>query len=367
MKRKARTWQPARCPTCGARILDEHTTCPICGAQVTRLVAATPWKQVPHVLLSLAILLAVGAAFLWYIQPTSSLYVTPTPTRTRTPWPSATYTDTPTPTITRTPTRSPTPTVFCVEHVVAGNEDIAIIADLFGLTVEEVREQGRLAPGAQLEEGQVLCLRVSPGATLTPEPTYTPTPFEYVVVRGDNLGTIADKFDTTVALLLEVNDLSETSIIAVGQKLIIARVYPTPTPETPTATHTPTPVPPTPTSTPTETPRPFAYVAPTLLYPKAEDGFHGPEARIVLNWAAVAYLGPDEWYQVRVFWVNGDAEIELARTRTKSTSWLVPSTAYRYAADFATIQWDVIVLRELETGEVIAVSPMSAPGRFSWY
>jgi len=367
MKRNRPTLEPARCPTCGARILDEQAACAICGAQVTRQVAATPWSQLPHVLLSLVILLAAGAAFLWYIQPSSGLYVTPTATQTRTPWPSATYTDTPSPTITRTPTLSPTPTPFCVEYLVQENDDIALIADRFAVSAEEIRAQNRLDPDLALEPGQKLCIRVSPDLTLTPAATSTPTPFVYTVVRGDNLGSIADQFDTTVALLLEANNLSENSIIGVGQKLIIGKVYPTPTPETPTATNTPTLVPPTATPTPTGTPSRYRYVAPTLLYPKADDGFHGPEARIVLNWTAVAFLQPDEWYQVRVFWVSEEGEREVARGRTKSTSWQVPSTAYRYTSDFSAVRWDVIVLRELETGEVVAASPMSEPGSFSWY
>ena len=57
-------------------------------------------------------------------------------------------------------------------------------------------------------------------------------------------------------------------------------------------------------------------------------------------------------------------EREVARGRTKSTSWQVPSTAYRYTSDLTAVRWDVIVLRELETGEVLAVSPMSEPGFF---
>ena len=64
MRRTPRSPEPARCPTCSARILDDHAACPICGAKGDAgQVAATPWRQLPHVLLSLAILLAAGVGF----------------------------------------------------------------------------------------------------------------------------------------------------------------------------------------------------------------------------------------------------------------------------------------------------------------
>ncbi|MEZ4516256.1 MAG: LysM domain-containing protein [Chloroflexota bacterium] len=71
---------------------------------------------------------------------------------------------------------------------------------------------------------------VTPQDTPTPPPSPTPwiTPtadtegrIVYQVNSGDTLLTIADRFGTTVADLLAFNNLGATSILSVGQSLIV--------------------------------------------------------------------------------------------------------------------------------------------------
>ena len=48
-------------------------------------------------------------------------------------------------------------------------------------------------------------------------------PSVYVVQAGDTLGKIAQRFGTSVAALVAVNDLPSSDILAIGQQLIIPR------------------------------------------------------------------------------------------------------------------------------------------------
>ena len=79
--------------------------------------------------------------------------------------------------------------------------------------------------------------------TATPAPTNTPSgPFEYTVVEGDTLTTIAEKFDTDLMTLLALNPAIDptTLIVYLGQKILI----PAPNTQLPTATPVDTTVPP---------------------------------------------------------------------------------------------------------------------------
>ena len=129
----------------------------------------------------------------------------PTPSRTRTPTP-ATATATP---IRRTPTPAPSPAVYVVQR----GDTLSAIAERFNTTVEVLRRLNNIEEGAVLTVGQVLRLP-SPG-TASP----TPTPRTYVVQPGDTLSAIAQRFGTTVSVLMELNGITNRSLIRPGQVL----------------------------------------------------------------------------------------------------------------------------------------------------
>lgn len=86
----------------------------------------------------------------------------------------------------------------------------------------------------------------------------TTEPTTYVVQAGDTLSAIARRFDTTVVVLIELNNLPNANVIYVGQTLVVRASSATPTPGSTvpeaTATSAPTPtVAATPTITATAT------------------------------------------------------------------------------------------------------------------
>jgi LysM repeat protein len=79
--------------------------------------------------------------------------------------------------------------------------------------------------------------RPTPSASASPSPTPEPTPIAsqatYKVKKGDTLQKIASHYGVKVALLMEVNGITDAKAIRVGQALIIpvkAPTSPTPTP-----------------------------------------------------------------------------------------------------------------------------------------
>lgn len=66
-----------------------------------------------------------------------------------------------------------------------------------------------------------LVLTAPPGSTTTTTETTTPGAEYYVVVSGDTLGSIAQKYNTTVAELTTLNLGIDPTALTVGQKIRI--------------------------------------------------------------------------------------------------------------------------------------------------
>ena len=60
----------------------------------------------------------------------------------------------------------------------------------------------------------------TPSPVVTPAPTPAPQT-TYVVVAGDTLALIADRFGTTVAALQAANGIDDPNTINIGQVLVI--------------------------------------------------------------------------------------------------------------------------------------------------
>ena len=90
--------------------------------------------------------------------------------------------------------------------------------------------------------GLLLLLFLLPAVVLAQEPTAQPTeqstgtrigrnrPIIHVVVEGDTLFGIAQQYNTTVAALLFLNNLTETSVLTLGRQLIVSGDVPEVTP-----------------------------------------------------------------------------------------------------------------------------------------
>ena len=169
-------------------------------------------------------------------------------------------TETPTPTVTPTP----------VVHVVQYGETLSEIAIQYDSSVATIREANDLTPAERIFPDQNLIIPVqsldaaapeptptltatststatstptptatatatatltptstsTPTATPTPTPTATSTPVLYEVRAGDTLGSIAERFDTTIAALAQLNGVLNPSRIDPGQILQIPTASP---------------------------------------------------------------------------------------------------------------------------------------------
>lgn len=291
----------------------------------------------------------------------------PTDTPTVTPRPTRTYTFTPTPTSTNTFT--PLPPII---YVVKSGDVLSIIARDHGVTTRALLEANNLSEDAIIQPGQELII---PRPTPTAEPQATPvipsttqaadTPVStgeaplasgeqiYIVESGDTLSGIAIKFDVSVNLLMNRNNITDPSLLRVGQTIIIPVGTPTPSPS-PTLQ---------PTRTPTLGP---PYPAPALLWPPDGTVYRGEDATVLVQWTAVGYLRADEWYVVRV---RRGGEV-VGEGWTKANAWRLPAEL-RPPADAADhrLAWEVLITRQegLDTGKGTVLVPAGETRWLEWY
>jgi LysM repeat protein len=183
----------------------------------------------------------------------AKLLATETSTSTNTPSPTDTLVPTDTPTITPSPTITPTVTASAPEnYVVQEGDTLTSIVKAKNLGDNGLNLIFILNPtidrvtGA-ITVGQTIILP-NPGMAL---PTSTPLPtglapgsrISYLVMPGDSLGSIANKFNSTIDAIVAANKAilkDNTSIIYPGEQLIVPINLVTPVP-TKAATSAPTP------------------------------------------------------------------------------------------------------------------------------
>jgi LysM repeat protein len=155
-----------------------------------------------------------------------------------------------------------------VIHTVQAYQTLITIAQAYGVTVDRILSLNGLQVDWPLQIGQKLL--IDPGF-ITPSPTPRPlTPIEkltpandgkyyHVIQSGETLSWVATLYEVSLSDLMSWNGLDSSSILQVGQKLLLNVTPPptqTPTPGPVTITPTATPVPPTSTFTPTRSPSP---------------------------------------------------------------------------------------------------------------
>jgi LysM repeat protein len=173
-------------------------------------------------------------------QPTATLTNTVVPTSTTAPIePSAT---TPPTTTQESATATPGGGVDNVQypgrivHIVRSGDTVGNLATLYGSSIDAIITANNLPDSALIKVGQglVIPVRLLSPATSTPTPTpltpatsapgggvTPPAGNVYVIQRGDTLGRIAARFNTTTATLAQLNGITNPNTIYAGQRLII--------------------------------------------------------------------------------------------------------------------------------------------------
>jgi len=299
------------------------------------------------------------------------------------PSPSATAAPTATPTA--TPTALPTPAPTVRVHTVQSGEHIGILADLYGLTMQQIADANGISVSSILHVGQQLVIPGPQGApaeasaelpvaeagaaTAVVAPTATPEQQVHVVQQGDTLGGIAVRYQVDSEEVARVNGISLNAVLSIGQELLIPGVTPEPTIQ-------PTEAAPAPTATglasATATPFPYRtrtiampYRQPHLLAPVNGAVLIGEASQPVLQWTSVGILGSDEWYQVRLW--TPDSGVEPLVFRTRATSWRVDTDAYPRSRRDDRFLWDVTVVREIDAAPGIEEQSLTSRQRsFRW-
>ncbi|MGB3903516.1 MAG: hypothetical protein WBB22_01200, partial [Anaerolineae bacterium] len=120
------------------------------------------------------------------------------------------------------------------------------------------------------------------------------------------------------------------------------------------------------TATPTETPA-FSYEVPQLVGPADGEQFSGS---IQLRWQPVEMLGDDEWYSIRLSYVDRNGErIDgvVAWAKNKDIPWPVGEDLYDVLGGDRMVNWSIAVVSGVPgAGEEVPVSPPSDTWMFRW-
>ncbi|MCC5896024.1 MAG: LysM peptidoglycan-binding domain-containing protein [Alkalibacterium sp.] len=116
-----------------------------------------------------------------------------------------------------TVTPPPPPPSTTVRYTVKSGDTLYAIALRYNTTVARIAAANNITNTNLIRVGQVLIIPTS-GGTVTPPPSTTVT---YTVKSGDTLYAIALRYNTTVARLSSVNNISNPNLIRVGQVLVI--------------------------------------------------------------------------------------------------------------------------------------------------
>ncbi|MEZ4682124.1 MAG: LysM peptidoglycan-binding domain-containing protein [Caldilineaceae bacterium] len=145
--------------------------------------------------------------------------------------------------------QSTAPTPAVETHEVQAGETLSMIADSYGITLDELMTENGLTDANEIFIGQVLAL--PDGAQLQPTPSPLP---RHIVQAGETLSQIAEQYDVTLTRLMLFNGISDANAVRVGQELRVPPVLTEETDENSTETNATRPT----VATNTETATPVA-------------------------------------------------------------------------------------------------------------
>jgi membrane-bound lytic murein transglycosylase D len=111
------------------------------------------------------------------------------------------------------------------ESLMDANTDLRLVADLVGISFDEIREYN---PHIKAWVPRNYRVRIPPGTKAAFETALADVPaaeriefMTHVVARGDTLGAIAAQYGTRQAAIVEVNQMRNANRLSIGQRLII--------------------------------------------------------------------------------------------------------------------------------------------------
>jgi LysM repeat protein len=362
------------CPTCGSRISSDAARCVVCGAELRAERRAGKGKGKGKVQrrapqqVTLSLPVAIGVLAVFVLVSAGGTYAAarvaggagprePSPTASLTP----TITNTAAPTFTETPAPTPTP-LPPIEITLPPNFFCVDLAAFYDVSLNSILQ---INPGLRcdlLNVGQTILIP-QPTPTPAPPPTETLSPEDataaacetvtYEVQEGEALSAIADNYNVSMEGIIEYNSMTGTTVYA-GQRLVIPLCFRNPTPG------------PTPTAT-----APPPYPAPNLLLPLDGAAFTLANDSITLQWAAVAQLRPDEYYQVTVEDVTeGSGTRRLVEVVT-DTKYIVPLSFRPVETVPHILRWWVTTVRQTGSNDAgdpiyVAAGAISIRRDFTW-
>ncbi len=316
-----------------------------------------------------------GYVILQDAEPVTSLSLFPTltsipPTLTYTPSPTPIPSETPPPTHTPSPTQPPTPTETPRpdrQHPIAAGETLFGLSIFYDVSMESIAQLNGFTIDTPLQAGRVLQV---PWPTATPPLTpielelngelvvADPTDCERVEIQsGDSIAAIAARYNIDFNLLMQVNRLTEQSLLRPGDTMCIPRVI--------VGGVLPPTAGPSPTPAPTNFPP-----GPQVLYPPDGAVFSEPGEDIVLQWLAVKDLAEDEWYMVEFAYPNVIGS-PVHNGFTRDNTFHVPESWRPTSLEEEQIEWRVSIVRvtaqRQDGGFIYSFGGyLSEGGRFSW-
>lgn len=174
------------CPHCGMPVAQRAETCLLCGGELKERRERN--LRLPQTDLLLPLLIVGALALLWLWKPWQAREpqaMAPVPTvasPSPSPLPSATYEIAPTATPLYSPTPPPTATLppNQTRHTVESGETISTIAKQYGTTTNAILQANGLKSSSIISVGQELVIPLPAANTATPTPTLTPSPTPFV-------------------------------------------------------------------------------------------------------------------------------------------------------------------------------------------
>lgn len=117
------------------------------------------------------------------------------------------------------PVAGETAPITGTSYTVKSGDNLYSIASNYGVTVDQIMKANNLT-STSLSIGQVLTIPVPSGTTTPTEPSPSGETITYTVQKGDSLYSIAQRYGTTSAELISLNNLS-SSLLSIGQQLKI--------------------------------------------------------------------------------------------------------------------------------------------------